>query len=422
MGIWAWRLTNNLTQNAIQTGVAILCIVAVPMICYRYIYYQTYFNDIWTMALPAFVFTESYPLFYIPYCMLGGFFLLLALFYQTSPLAKLKKPLYIWSLQGVLAIVLIACVWHWWYKDENFHHELVMQRCIDQTDWENVLLADQQVEEPTHAIVMMHNIALMKLGRQLDEMFDFPKTSQKSNTPIPVNMVYHVFSHMIYYHYGLLNDCHRICMEDGVEYGWSAETLQYLARCSILSHEKAAALKTLNLLRHTLYHGKWAEAMQKLIDHPEQTTVDRETASVTHLLHYNNALGSDGGNVEKYIMSQLASQNSDDLFFQEQAVLGALWMMDPGVFWKRFAHYAKLRPHDPMPRVFQEGAYLFGTLAKMPDLDKLPFDKSVKKTYIAFMKELAKYDNQSANIGRTALYPFYGNTYYYEYYFMKNLH
>ena len=66
MGIWAWRLTNNRTQSAIQTGVAILCIVAVPMICYRYIYYQTYFNDLWTTGLPITNVLKNYPAFYIP--------------------------------------------------------------------------------------------------------------------------------------------------------------------------------------------------------------------------------------------------------------------------------------------------------------------------------------------------------------------
>ena len=38
------------------------------------------------------------------------------------------------------------------------------------------------------------------------------------------------------------------------------------------------------------------------------------------------------------------------------------------------------------------------------------------------MKELKKYENRSADIGRVALYPFFGNTYFYEYYFLKYSH
>ena len=72
-----------------------------------------------------------------------------------------------------------------------------------------------------------------------------------------------------------------------------------------------------------------------------------------------------------------------------------------------------------MPRIFQEAAYLFGKIEGRADIDKMPFDKSVKDSYAAFMKEAVKYDNRSVDIGRVALYPFFGNTYFYEYYFLK---
>jgi hypothetical protein len=84
--------------------------------------------------------------------------------------------------------------------------------------------------------------------------------------------------------------------------------------------------------------------------------------------------------------------------------------------------YVRLHPHAPMPRIFQEAAYLFGKMENRPDIDRLPFDKGVKDTYFAFMKEAAKYDNQPAEYGRIALSPFFGNTYFYEYYFLKNTH
>ena len=420
MGIWAWRLSNNKQQNAILSAVALLSIIAVPLFCYRYVYYQTHIDDIWTTALPAFVVTESYPLYYIPYYILGGFFLLLALFGSRLTVDGLRKPLYGWIMQGVLAIVLIACVWNWWYKDENFHHELVMQHCIEQSDWEGVLREGQKQGEvvPTQAIVMMHNLALRRTGRQLDELYSIPKGKAKSNTSLPFNMTYYVFGRMIYYQYGLLNDCHRLCMEEGVEYGWRVDIQQYMARCSMLMGETQAAQRSLNLLRHTLYHGQWADDMQSLMGHPKELSENRETGPITHMLHYKNSIGADGGDVESYVMNVLAAQDSDDPYFQEQAVLATLWLRDAKRFWPRFFHYARLK--GQMPRIFQEGAYLFGKLENRPDIDKMPFDNNVKKTYYAFMKEARKYENQSAEIGRAALFPFYGSTYFYDYYFLKN--
>ena len=91
---------------------------------------------------------------------------------------------------------------------------------------------------------------------------------------------------------------------------------------------------------------------------------------------------------------------------------------DSKLFFPRFTRYARLlRKGQPMPLIFQQAAYLFGTLENKPDLDKFPFDKSVKTTYNAFMREAVKYDNQPVQVGRLALYPFFGSTYFYDYYY-----
>ena len=419
MAIWTWRLHRNYTQNAILTVIGLLCIIAVPLICYRYIYYQTNFDDIWTASLPSFTIHETYSAYYIPYFILGGFFLVMAVVNMKHESLSIKH----FIVQGVLAMVLILGVWHWWYKDANFHHELAMQRCIEQADWEGVLREGQQQgdEEPTRPIVMMHNLALSRLGRQLDEMYNFPNGKKMANTDLPYDMLYHVFSRTIYYQYGLLNDCHRQCMENGVEYGWSVEIQQYLARCSMLMGETQAARKILNLLRHTLFYGEWADSMQQLLDHPQQIAEHPETGPVTHMMHYNNAVGSDGGRVEQYVMGQLSVQNADDPYFQEQAVLGALWTRNAQMFWPRFFHYARLYPRGPMPRIFQEGAILFGYLENRPDLNRMPFDKGVRESFNAFMREAQQYNGQGAETGRAALRPTFGNTYYFYYYFLQDI-
>ena len=411
-------------SRIILTVIALLSIVAVPLLCYRYVYYQTNFADLWTAGIPVFFVMESYPLYYIPYYILGGFYLLFTVYSlrftdDNTEGAKGQrrtwKPVYRWSLQGILVVAMLAGVWHFWYKDDNFHHELVMQQCVERADWEGVIQESMAIEgEPTRAIVLMRNIALSRFGLQLDEMYNYPRGIAKANTDLPVSMLYHVFGRLLYYQYGLLNDSHRICMEDGVEYGWRVELHQYLARCSMLSGETQAARKSLNLLRHTMYYKAWAEAMEV-----KSEEVKKEMEPITHMLHYSNALGSDGGNVERYIMSQLAIQDADDPQFQEQAVLGAMWMKDPKLFTARFGHYARLHPNGPMPRIFQEAAYLFGKRENRQNIDQFPFDENVKKTYQTFMKQSSAYENQAVGSGRTALYPFYGNTYFYEFYYTK---
>ena len=67
MALWTWRATEGHgISRIILTVVALLSIVAVPLLCYRYVYYQTNISEIWTAALPVFFILESYPLNYIP--------------------------------------------------------------------------------------------------------------------------------------------------------------------------------------------------------------------------------------------------------------------------------------------------------------------------------------------------------------------
>ena len=61
-----------------QTIVAILCVVAIPLFYYRYVYYQTNLSTIYQAAIPVFTIREDYPEFYTPYYLLAACFLILA--------------------------------------------------------------------------------------------------------------------------------------------------------------------------------------------------------------------------------------------------------------------------------------------------------------------------------------------------------
>lgn len=419
MALWSWRLQGSRTTGLVFSAVALLCIAAVPVLFYRYVYYQTALADIWTTALPVFILRQEFPLYYIPYGLLVLFFMLMTLCWGLQLPERFKQKLVLWN--GVLAGIIVGLVVFFWYSDENFHHELRMQHCIERLDWQGVVNEGiRQHTEPTRSIVIMHNLALSRMGRQTEEMYNFPKGSKPYATQLPV-YTYHVIGHLMYYNFGLTNDCHRLCMEDGVEYGWRPELLQYLARCALLNGELNAARKFLNQLRATTFFGSWANHFQNLIDHPDQIAKVPETAPIVHMMHYDNRLGSDQGYVEKYIMNLLAEIDSDDPYFQENAVLAAMWTRDPNNFWPRFAQYGRLHPHDKVPRIFQEAAYLFGNMQHLSLVNTVPFRADVKASYQQFMQQLQQLDGQPIEKVRAALYPMFGHTYFYEYYFLKDI-
>lgn len=421
MAVLAWRLSKEKSTNIILSVIALLSIIAIPLLYYRYVYVGTNSNDIYRVGIPVFGIVDSYPNYYIPYYILGLFFLLVSVVYSTDRSERTIKAKD-WILQGCVFAAVAGCVYHFWYKDANFHHELRMQRCIEQADWEGVVEeGEKQDGEPTRAIVMMHNLALSRLGRQCDEMYNFPKGSKRPNSPLPVYM-FNVAGRMMLYQYGAMNECHRICMEEGVEYGWNVEQLRDLARTAMFNKEKQTARKFLDILRQTTYYGGWADHMESLLNDPQALAKDAEAGPVSRMMHYTDRLDAVEGKVENALMTTLAEHDADDIYFQEQAVLAAMWTRNPDLFWPRFDHYVQLNGEENMPpRIFQEAAWLFANLQGQEGLDEWSLEPGVQESFSGFMRLLQQYKQAPTPSNRKYIYDYYGKTYYFEFFFLRDI-
>ena len=423
MGIWSWRLSASRTGAVVNSLVAILSVAAVPLFCYRYVYYQVNLSNVLWPQLPLFFITENHPTYYIPYYLLALFFVILAVTYRADREGgKPMKKFYYLACQTVIALLLVGGVYHFWMKDENFHRELTMQHRIANQDWMGVIeVAAEQQDEPTRAIVMMRNLALSRLGKQGDAMCLYKNGSKAYAAPFGMRLML-VAGQLIYYQYGMLNYCNRLCMEMGVEFGFRTEDYQLLVNCALLEGDKPLARKYINILKQTIFYSDWAEQAENLLNNPALIAKDAEREPITHMLHYDNMLGGDNGYTESFLMTRLVrSTYKDDPIFQEQTLLASLFTKDIKQFWYHFYDYADLHPNQHMPRYYQEAAYLYGKLEDNPEIETMPFDESVKSSFESFMTAASNYDNQTVEVCREGLYPLFGDTYYYDYYMMKKL-
>ena len=420
MAIITWRLPPLRVRSAIVvSAVALASVLIIPLLYYRFVYYQTSIANIYWTALPLFQLIEEHKVYYLPFWLLAAYFAILAACYRAK-LAVLRRPV-VWLLAHVVLVAgLVWGVGHFWYRDYNFHKELRMQRCMEQCDWDGLLreAADLQ-EEPTRAIVMMKNLALFRQGRQGDLMYHYRTGAKPCGTPIHVNMI-QVVGRSIYYNYGQLNYCYRWCLEDGVEYGWRAEYLKYLTRCSLLNGEWQVARKYISLLKHTRYHGEWARQQERFIGDTKALQAHADYDQIFHLMNYDNSLKSDMSLLEYYLMNQYMTVESEDPILQEQTLLAALWQKDIASFWPRFFHYARLHPSTPMPKHYQEAAYLYGHLENQIDISRMPFDKDVVDNYNGFMEMAQRFQGMTEEQMRPLFYPRYGHTFYYEYFLIRN--
>ena len=121
-------------------------------------------------------------------------------------------------------------------------------------------------------------------------------------------------------------------------------------------------------------------------------------------------------------MNRLANSTyTGDPLFQEQTLLATFWTKDIRQFWPHFYDYIRLHPQDPMPRYYQEAAWLYSQLQGRKDLDNMPFDAGIKDTYKRFMEEAVRYNDTDVEVAREGLSPFFDDTYYYDYYLMSQL-
>ena len=406
MGLYIWRFDQPLWQKVAGSLVALAGAALVPLVCYHYAYHETNLANIYYAALPLYFLQEEYHMYYLPYYGLALFFVLMALL-RLDSIKRFKRI----AAQTLVLGALTWAVFNYWYKDENFHHELKMQRCIEQNDWEGVVTeAGLQKDEPTRAIVMMRNLALSRLGRQADEMFLYPNGSKRYEAPFGMRLMMCV-GPMIYYHYGMINYSARLSTEMGVEFGWRVENLKLLAKCAILNKEEGRTRKFLNLLKHTTFYGDWVEEASEL----------DELKPVARMMHYTNFLSGDNGYVERFLMNRLVESNSkDDALFQEQALLATLWTKDITQFWYHFRNYLDLHPKAHIPRYIQEAAYLYGKLEGREMIDQMPIDQSVKQSFDNFMNAAQHYNHMEADYVREGMKGF-NDTYYYDYYLMRDL-
>jgi len=406
-------------------GVAAMLLV--PVAYYNFVYHETNFDMIYRAALPLYEVRHVHTKYYLPYFALAVFFIVSALLCGRY---KTPKKAWMWATaQLALVVVAAVCLDKAWYDDVNFHKELQMQACLDNNDTYGILNVARDHEsdvEPTRMIVMFKDIALFRNGKAADEMFRYRNGAKQPKAPFHVTLVV-VGGANMYLQWGRPNFCNRWCMENGVEYGWRAEYLKTMTKCALVNGEYKVAQKYLDILRQTKYHGEWADKYQKYVGNKKTVEESEEFGQIVKLMDRPNLLTSDNGFMEGYLMRDFISYMPTNTTSAEAGVLWALKSKDIRSFWQQFFNYAELCKADPekhgmtMPIHFQEAAYLYGTLEHKVDISHMPFKEEVKKTYDAMMTQSRQFLNLPDEKIAELLYPMYGGTFFYDYFFLKNL-
>jgi hypothetical protein len=295
--------------------IALTAIIAIPLLCYYTLYHQTPLANIWWTALPVFVHNGvSTCWHYTPYVLIVSWLIVAAAWHsglkvykhKHLPMGRVLSYFMLGLGVGILLLLILA-----WNKDDNFHRELTMSRQLEQQDWQAMLnTISASKGEPTRAMSIMKNLALQRQGRLSKDMKNYPDGFARPKAPFRVHLV-HTVGKTLYLEFGIPNYCYRWCMEDGVEYGWSAGMLKLMVKCSLLNNELAAARRYLSLLKKTDFHRQWAKKYEVYIHRPSLMAQDAEFQAIRPLLRNDNFLTSDQSQLEPFLIEHLASSEGD---------------------------------------------------------------------------------------------------------------
>ena len=436
---------------------ALLSVAVVPMALYSA--YTSYrLADSWIMGLPSISEDGWTHAMRAPFQLALLSQILLASasgIMSAKPLKGLIKDFVTYT--SYIASIAIICVF--WYKDDNFHTELEMSYAVDQFDWNRTIniyqkAVDRHIKsdrkaydarcrkivqahstqeisdivdryssrffEPTRTMVMYRDLALLKTDRALNEAFTMKDGSRMQNSRTQIPMAWQS-GKQFYLQYGLVNMCYRWCLEDVIEHNWSYSTLRYMVMHSVIMQEPELAEKYIRKLESTIFHRKWALAQRALESDRNEMAAAEPYKSILPYMCFENHMSNDMIKTEAYIINHFMDVEpvSPTPEYDRAALLIAMRIQNIPRFWERVRNYLNSNHVQSIPRSVQEAAILYSSLTK--DGRQLPYDDEVIKEYDDFTSYVESHSIRSM---KEATYPFYqrfGRTFFYYYYFMRDL-
>lgn len=430
-------------------------ILLIPLLFSRF--YTTFrLADAWLLGVPDISYAEWATPVRMPYYIL-------LLFTVAAPITVCLKSGISknngYAVQAAAAVAMIVIVGAFWYRDPNFRTELAMSLQVDEFNWkETVRIFEKAVQsqarsdakayksrtarikkarsdneimdivdsyesrffQPTRTMVLYRDLALLKQDKALDLAFTMKDGGrlQKSRTQISMAMQ---SGKQFYLQYGAENMCYRWCMEDIVECGWRFSTLRYMAMYAIVTHEENLALKYLDKLSKTLFYRKWAESQRELLADRNRMENTEPYKSIIPYLSKGSIMSNDMAKTEVFLINHFTAERPKDATpqYDRAALLFAMRSQDIPSFWNQMLYYVNSNDFDRLPRPVQEAAILYSNLEKKGI--QLPYDQAVRESYDSFNKFVSSHPLRSLKESDYIYSQKFGKTFFYYYYFTRNL-
>lgn len=351
---------------------------------------------------------------YVPFFLLGLWFIVIPFLGPRLPSGKQSHALQICSYAAIILYVLL-----FWFKDFAFYAETSMSWAADRNDWQKVVnihrcVTRLKTNEPTRLMVMYKDLALFKLHREGDEAFSLRDGNRPQHTPVYIPLSLQAGKEF-YFHYGLENFSFRWCIETHAESGWGTGSLRYAAMSSAVSGQTATSVRFLTMLRHTIFYNSWAGKQLELVNNPELIAQDEIYSSVLPLLFSDNWFDNDMSLLEDFLSGYFTERFPDSANedYYRAAMLWAARKCNMEDFLYLYGQWLPLRSTERVPVHYQEALILFAGIEPNINVTHFPFDNKVRASYASYRKYLEQHSGITS--GDDEFRRYFSRTYYYYY-------
>ncbi len=354
-------------------------------------------DDVMMAGLPKFEnpadVTESLS---IPFWVLGFISLLLSMCSHYRYLTKKFIPV-------LSLIAAIGFTWSFMFRDSNYIAEMRLSRAAEADDWKEVLKIYTETPQPTYAMVMIKNIALMNEGGLLDKSFQMGNDGAMIYNPDSLHVSFlEIASPIAYYNYGMINEGFRLTFECAEQSGFAPYYLKQLCRCALANGENELVERYTAMLHAHPFYSDWQPAPVSAKIMELKNVYPDELSGVEHSY--------------SYVINSISLWNKvDSKIGSEQALLYSMLRCDAKRFWPSLRKFLNTHQGEEFPRHAQEAYILFMDKSPEEKKMKLPVSKEVFERYKKFgstIDELAR-SGVSINDIPEKLRGEFGDTYWY---------
>lgn len=380
----------------------------------------------WTIGLPRALYSETVFRLRFPYVLA---ILFIPIFSLTGRLTD-KIGRYHIALQSATVAACALATFLFWNRDTNFNAEIKMMNAADRLEWNKTArvlenLADKADKDvtysPTRVMVLLKDLALLKNGTELDRMFTYEDGDQAQKNSMDIPMVLEI-GKILYLHYGIPGFCHRWCLEEAGEFGWSSSLLQYAIMASLTMEDVKVADKYLSKLDKTLFYRNWARSQRELCQDTGKIAVTAPYDKIMPLICYEDRLADDQRGCEYFLTSHFAEARprKASAFYDRVALMWALKSHQSAIFWPKLLQYLESGNSSDIPVHCQEAAYLFSNVGEDRLEIRFPFDRKVTELFNATLQQISSNGITTPQDARQELPQRIRHTYFYYYFFFSN--